>query len=107
MSSVLASVLLLFLCYQIRGIGRHLINIAILITIDNTSNENLDSCLDESTYWLDINYESFSLVLLNNLLLYEGSTIIDCSLIIGNQIDTCISGFLIVFSLYFEVVRHF
>ena len=81
---------------------RHLINIAILITIDNTSNENLDSCLDES-----INYESFSLVLLNKLLLYEGSTIIDCSLIIGNQIDTLLSGFLIVFSLYFEVVRHF
>ena len=80
---------------------RHLINIAILITIDNTSNENLNP------YNVDINYESFSLVLLNNLLLYEGSTIIDCSLIIGNQIDTLLSGFLIVFSLYFEVVRHF
>ena len=106
MSSVLAEVLLLFLCYQIRGNMRHMLNIAILITIDNTSNENLDSCLDESTYNVDINYESFSLVLLNNALLYEGSTIIDCSLTVGNQIDTLLSGFIVVFTFYYNVGRY-
>ena len=53
-----------------------------------------------------MNYSTFSLLLLTNILLYEGSTIIDCSLIIGNQINTCLSGLLVVFTLYYQVARH-
>ena len=119
MSGVIAQLLLLWICYSLRAIQTasnnnlsssqfvKITSLAILITIDNISNENLDTCLDQANINLDINYESFTLILLNNLLLYDGSTIIDCSLIIGNQIDTLLSGFLIVFSLYFEVARHF
>ena len=107
MSGVIAQLLLLWICYSLRAICGIITSLAILITIDNISNENLDTCLDQANINLDINYESFTLILLNNLLLYDGSTIIDCSLIIGNQIDTLLSGFLIVFSLYFEVARHF
>ena len=107
MSGVIAQLLLLWICYSLRAICGIITSLAILITIDNISNENLDNGLDQANINLDINYESFTLILLNNLLLYDGSTIIDCSLIIGNQIDTLLSGFLIVFSLYFEVARHF
>ena len=53
-----------------------------------------------------MNYESFSLLLLTNILLYEGSTIIDCSLIIANQINLFLSGLMIVFTLYYQVTRH-
>jgi hypothetical protein len=73
-------------------------SLAILLSIDNIWNENLDTYLDQVNINLDVNYETFTLVLLNNLLLYEASTIIDCSLIIGNQIDTLLSGVLVVFS---------
>ena len=106
MSGVIAQLLLLWICYSLRAICGIITSLAILITIDNISNENLDNGLDQANINLDINYESFTLILLNNLLLYDGSTIIDCSLIIGNQIDTLLSGFIVVFTFYYNVGRY-
>ena len=97
MSSVIAQAISIWISYE-WNIG--------LIYIDCISMENLDTCLDQGNIKLDLNYWVFTLVLINNLLLYEGSTIIDSSLIIGNQIDTFLCGFLVVFSLYFELGRH-
>ena len=86
------------ICYEISNRFTLLNNLPILISIDTICNENLDRCLDEANIYLDVNYETFTLLLLNNILFYEGSTLIDCSLIIGNQMDTLLSGFIVVFS---------
>ena len=110
MSSFIAQLVLSIICYEIRITNESFLglitSLAILISIDNIYNENLDKCLDQANIYLDLNYETFSLLLLTNILLYEGSTIIDCSLIIGNQMDTLFSGLMVVFTLYYMVARH-
>ena len=103
MSSFIAQLVLSIICYEIRITPMHYV---VAISIDNIYNENLDKCLDQANIYLDLNYETFSLLLLTNILLYEGSTIIDCSLIIGNQMDTLLSGFMVVFTLYYTVARY-
>ena len=99
MSSVIAQLVLTMICYEIRTMYK-------LFSIDNIWSINLDRCLDQVNIYHDMNYETFSLLLLTNILLYEGSTIIDCSLIIGNQMDTLFSGLMVVFTLYYQVARH-
>ena len=107
MSSFIAQLVLSIICYEIRITNESfLASLAILISIDNIYNENLDKCLDQANIYLDVNYETFSLLVLTNILLYEGSTMFDCSLIIGNQINTCLSGLMVVFTLYYQVARH-
>ena len=106
MSSVIDQLVLVIICYEIRLTNTFINSLTILISIDNIYNENLDKCLDQANIYLDLNYETFSLLLLTNILLYEGSTIIDCSLIIGNQMDTLFSGLMVVFTLLFMLARH-
>ena len=110
MSSFIAQLVLSIICYEIRITNESFLglitSLAILISIDNIYNENLDKCLDQANIYLDVNYETFSLLVLTNILLYEGSTMFDCSLIIGNQINTCLSGLMVVFTLYYQVARH-
>ena len=109
MSSFIAQLVLSIICYEIRITNESFLglitSLAILISIDNIYNENLDKCLDQANIYLDLNYETFSLLVLTNILLYEGS-IFDCSLIIGNQINTLLSGLMVVFTLYYMVARH-
>ena len=102
MSSVIAQLVLTMICYEIRAID----TLALLFSIDNIWSINLDRCLDQVNNNHDMNYETFTLLLLTNILLYEGSTIIDCSLIIGNQMDTLFSGLMVVFTLLFMLARH-
>ena len=102
MSSVIAQLVLTMICYEIRT---HSFSMK-LFSIDNIWSINLDRCLDQVNNNHDMNYETFTLLLLTNILLYEGSTIIDCSLIIGNQMDTLFSGLMVVFTLYYQVARH-
>ena len=97
---ILISVLIVMLEYY------YITSLVILFSLDNILIINLDRCLDFLNIYLDMNYESFSLLLLTNILLYEGSTIIDCSLIIANQINLFLSGLMIVFTLYYQVTRH-
>lgn len=58
-------------------------------------------------FTLDSKFETFTATVMSmNILLVQGSsTMIDLSLIIGNQIDTLLSGFLLTFTLYFYVAR--
>ena len=103
MSSVIAQLVLTMICYEIRAID----TLALLFSIDNIWSINLDRCLDQiNNLYHDMNYSTFSLLYMTNILLYEGSTIIDCSLIIGNQMDTLFSGLMVVFTLYYQVARH-
>ena len=95
MSSVIVQLVLTMICYEIRS--NHCKDK--LFSIDNIWSINLDRCLDQVNNNHDMNYETFSLLLLTNILLYEGSTIIDCSLILGNQMDTLFSGLMVVFTL--------
>ena len=116
LSSVIAQLVWIMICYEIRAnasvdtwsyaANSLITSLAILFSLDNIWSINLDKCLDQANIYLDVNYETFSLLLLTNILLYEGSTIIDCSLIIGNQINTCLSGLMVVFTLYYQVARH-
>jgi hypothetical protein len=62
---------------------------------------SFDLYLDQVNLNLDTRFETFTLVLLNNILLVQANTCIDLSLVIGNLIDTLLSGFLVVFTLYF------
>ena len=98
------------MCYEIKINIKfnyyYITSLVILFSLDNILIINLDRCLDFLNIYLDMNYESFSLLLLTNILLYEGSTIIDCSLIIANQINLFLSGLMIVFTLYYQVTRH-
>ena len=115
---MIAQLVWIMICYESRanasvdtwsyGVAANslITSLAILISIDNIYNENLDKCLDQANIYLDLNYETFSLLLLTNILLLEGSTIIDCSLIIGNQMDTLLSGLMVVFTLYYQIARH-
>jgi hypothetical protein len=118
LSSVIAQLVWSMICYEIRanasvdtwssGVAANslITSLAILFSIDNIWSINLDRCLDQANIYLDVNYETFSLLVLSNILLYEGSTMFDCSLIIGNQINTCLSGLMVVFTLYYQVERH-
>lgn len=117
MSSLIAQLVLILICYEIRanatidtisyGCNDSLItSLAILFSLDNIWSINLDRCLDQVNIYLHLNYETFSLLLLTNILLYEGSTMFDCSLIIGNQINTLLSGLMVVFTLYYMIARH-
>jgi hypothetical protein len=75
-----------------------------LLSIDNNINLGRIAifCMN-----LDNNYETFNATVLSlNILLVQGALCqIDLSLIIGNQIDTLLSGFLLTFTLYFYVAR--
>ena len=107
---MIAQLVWIMICYEIRAnasvdtwSNSLITSLAILFSLWSI---NLDKCLDQANIYLDLNYETFSLLLLTNILLYEGSTIIDCSLIIGNQMDTLLSGFMVVFTLYYTVARY-
>ena len=116
LSSVIAQLVWIMICYEIRAnasvdtwsyaANSLITSLAILFSLDNIWSINLDKCLDQANIYLDVNYETFSLLVLTNILLYEGSTMFDCSLIIGNQINTCLSGLMVVFTLYYQVARH-
>ncbi len=118
MSSVMFELVWIMICYEIRanasvdtwssGVAANslITSLAILFSLNNIWSINLDKCLDQANIYLDVNYETFSLLVLTNILLYEGSTMFDCSLIIGNQINTCLSGLLVVFTLYYTVARY-
>ena len=118
MSSVMFELVWIMICYEIRanasvdtwssGVAANslITSLAILFSLDNILSINLDRCIDQANIYLDVNYETFSLLVLTNILLYEGSTMFDCSFIIGNQINTCLSGLLVVFTLYYQVARH-
>ena len=118
MSSMIANLVWIMICYEIRanasvdtwssGVAANslITSLAILFSLDNILTINLDTCIDQANLYLDLNYETFNLLILTNILLYEGSTMFDCSLIIGNQINTCLSGLLVVFTLYYQVARH-
>ena len=106
MSSVIDQLVLVIICYEIRLTNTFINSLTILISIDNICNFNVEKQLDEANIQIDVNYETFTLLLLNNILFYEGSTLIDCSLIIGNQMDTLLSGFMVVFTLYYTVARY-
>ena len=110
LSSVIAQLVWIMICYEIRAnasvdtwSNSLITSLAILFSLWSI---NLDKCLDQANIYLDLNYETFSLLLLTNILLYEGSTMFDCSLIIGNQINTLLSGLMVVFTLYYMVARH-
>ena len=118
MSSMIANLVWIMICYEIRanasvdtwssGVAANslITSLAILFSLDNILTINLDTCIDQANLYLDLNYETFNLLILTNILLYEGSTMFDCSLIIGNQINSCLSGLLVVFTLYYQVARH-
>jgi hypothetical protein len=115
---MIANLVWIMICYEIRanasvdtwssGVAANslITSLAILFSLDNILSINLDRCIDQANIYLDLNYETFSLLILTNILLYEGSTMFDCSLIIGNQINTCLSGLMVVFTLYYQVARH-
>lgn len=112
LSSVIAQLVWIMICYEIRANAsvdtwsNLYSSLIILFSLNNIWSINLDKCLDQANIYLDVNYETFSLLVLTNILLYEGSTMFDCSLIIGNQINTCLSGLMVVFTLYYQVARH-
>ena len=116
LSSVIAQLVWIMICYEIRAnasvdtwsyaANSLITSLAILFSLDNILTINLDTCIDQANIYLDLNYETFSLLVLTNILLYEGSTMFDCSLIIGNQINTLLSGLMVVFTLYYQVARH-
>jgi len=115
---MIANLVWIMICYEIRanasvdtsssGVAANslITSLAILFSLDNILTINLDTCIDQANIYLDLNYETFNLLILTNILFYEGSTMFDCSLIIGNQINTCLSGLLVVFTLYYQVARH-
>ena len=105
LSSLITQLVWILICYEIRATNYES-SLAILFSLDNIWSINLDRCLDQANIYLDVNYETFSLLVLTNILLYEGSTMFDCSLIIGNQINTLLSGLMVVFTLYYQVARH-
>ena len=84
-------------------IGKNMTSLIIVFSLDNIWSMNLDTCLDQVNIYVELNYESFTLLLLTNIILQEGSTMFDSSLIIGNQINTLLSGFMIIFSLYYVI----
>ena len=74
----------------------------LLVSIDKISATFLElTCLDQVLVKLDVNYETFTLVLLNSIELVEGETTIDLCLIIGNFIDVFLLGIVSVFTLWF------
>jgi len=105
LSSLITQLVWILICYEIRATNYES-SLAILFSLDNIWSINLDRCVDQVNIYLDLNYETFSLLVLTNILLYEGSTMFDCSLIIGNQINTLLSGLMVVFTLYYMVARH-
>ena len=105
MSSLIAQLVWILICYEMK-VNVWFDSLAIIFLLDNIWSMNLDRWLDEVNIYLDLNYESFSLLLLTNILFYEGSTMFDCSLLIGNQINTLLSGLMVVFTLYYMVARH-
>ena len=116
--SLIAQLVWTMICYEIRanasvdtwssGVAANslITSLAILFSLDNIWSINLSRCLDHANIYLDCFNETFSLLVLTNILLYEGSTMFDCSFIIGNQINTCLSGLMVVFTLYYQVARH-
>ena len=82
---------------------KNMTSLIIVFSLDNIWSMNLDTCLDQVNIYVELNYESFTLLLLTNIILQEGSTMFDSSLIIGNQINTLLSGFMIIFSLYYVI----
>jgi hypothetical protein len=87
--------------YQIRGIS--LANTAVpssrgLLSIDNNINLEVLFLDGQSTDYI----QTFTATVFINILLVQGcSTMVDLSLIIGNLLDTLLSGFVITSTLYF------
>jgi len=80
-----------------RTVWNRTASLVVLVTIDNLS---IYSLCQHVFYMPDTNYETFTLTVLKNILLVQGISLVDLSLIIGNLIDTLLSGFLVVFTLY-------
>ena len=73
--------------------------------MDNVSSINLSNYLYQVNINYDVHYETFTLILFNIILLVDGETIIDLSLIIGNHVDTFLSGITVDFTLFISVSR--
>jgi hypothetical protein len=90
--------------YQIGGIS--LANTAVpssrgLLSIDNNINLEVFFLDGQSTDYI----QTFTATVFINILLVQGcSTMVDLSLIIGNLLDTLLSGFVITSTLYFYIV---
>jgi hypothetical protein len=70
----------IMICYEIRanasvdtltGVAANslITSLAILFSLDNILSINLDRCIDQANIYLDLNYETFSLLILTNILL--------------------------------------
>ena len=71
----------IMICYEIRanasvdtwssGVAANslITSLAILFSLDNILSINLDKCIDQANIYLDLNYETFSLLILTNILL--------------------------------------
>ena len=81
-----------------RTVWNRTASLVVLVSIDNLSLRYF--LCQHVFYTLDTNYETFTLTVLKNILLVQGISLVDLSLIIGNLIDTLLSGFLVVFTLY-------
>ena len=81
LSSVIAQLVWIMICYEIRanasvdtwssGVAANslITSLAILFSLDNILSINLDRCIDQANIYLDLNYETFSLLILTNILL--------------------------------------
>ena len=68
MSSVIAQLVLTMICYEIRA--TNIKSLSILFSIDNIWSINLDRCLDQiNNLYHDMNYSTFSLLYMTNILL--------------------------------------
>ena len=73
-SSILWLIWFIIICYEIRAngwsmIGKNMTSLIIVFSLDNIWSMNLDTCLDQVNIYVELNYESFTLLLLTNIIL--------------------------------------
>ena len=75
-SSILWLIWFIIICYEIRangwsinGMDKNMTSLIIVFSLDNIWSMNLDTCLDQVNIYLELNYESFTLLLLTNIIL--------------------------------------
>ena len=68
LSSLITQLVWILICYEIRATNYES-SLAILFSLDNILSINLDRCIDQANIYLDLNYETFSLLILTNILL--------------------------------------
>ena len=72
--SILWLIWFIIICYEIRAnrwsmIGKNMTSLIIVFSLDNIWSMNLDTCLDQVNIYVELNYESFTLLLLTNIIL--------------------------------------